>query len=81
MKKGGVEKTNTIYWANAEESEEVRKHVEQELEIAVKTSRIGPVLGSHSGPKVVGITFIIHWKRVWINLLKKIAGYRGITKK
>jgi fatty acid-binding protein DegV len=81
MKKGGVEKTNTIYWANAEESEEVRKHVEQELEIAVKTSRIGPVLGSHSGPKVVGTAFVIHWKRVWINLLKKIAGYRGIIKK
>jgi len=55
--------------------------MEQELEIAVKTSRIGSMLGSHSGPKVVGITFIIHWKRVWINLLKKIAGYRGITKK
>jgi hypothetical protein len=55
--------------------------VEQELEIAVKTSMIGPVLGSHLGPEVVDITFIIHWKRVWINLLKKIAGYRGITKK
>jgi len=40
--------------------------VEQELEIAVKTSRIGPVLGSYLGLKVVGITFIIHWKRVWI---------------
>jgi len=28
--------------------------VEQELEIAVKTSRIGPVPGSHLGPRVVG---------------------------
>jgi len=28
MKKDEVEKTNTIYWANAEESEEFRKHVE-----------------------------------------------------
>ena len=58
IKKDEVGKTNTIDGATAEESEEFRKQVEQELEIAVKTSRIGPVLGSHLGPRVVGITFI-----------------------
>ena len=31
MKKDGVEKTNTIYWANAEESEEFRKHGNRNL--------------------------------------------------
>jgi DegV family protein with EDD domain len=57
-KKGGIERSDTIYGVKTEENEEFRKTVEQELGIPIGTSRIGPVLGSHLGPEAFGIAFI-----------------------
>jgi DegV family protein with EDD domain len=57
-KNGGAERVDVIHGANIEDGEKFRKKTEEELEVPVKSSMIGPVLGSHLGPETVGIGFI-----------------------
>lgn len=57
-KNEGTERVDVIYGANIKDGEKFRKKTEEELEVSVKSSMIGPVLGSHLGPETVGIGFI-----------------------
>ncbi len=54
----GIVRGGVVFGGNVEEGEIYRKETEEFLNVPMRSARIGPVLGSHLGPRFLGIAFV-----------------------